>query len=216
MVQHAERSGLWVVNVLCCALAVAAAGCGGDGASSGSTATHTSQLTISGTPSTQAQTGKAYSFQPTVVSSGGTVAFTIQNKPPWATFSLATGQLSGTPSSADVGTYSNVGISATNGASTASLPSFSLTVAQGGTVTLSWNVPTTNTNGTPLTDLAGYTIDYGTTSSALNQSVAVSNPAATAYTVQNLTSGTWYFAITAVTNSGTESALSNVVSTTVQ
>ena len=37
---------------------------------------------------------------------------------------------------------------------------------------------------------------------------------ATAYTVQNLTSGTWYFAIIAVTSGGTRSALSNVVSTT--
>lgn len=173
-------------------------------------------FSISGTPATQVQAGTAYSFQPTVKSDGGIVGFSIKNKPAWATFSVATGQLSGTPGSANVGTYSNINITATDGAVAASLPSFSITVKPRGTVTLNWNVPTSNTNGTPLTDLASYTIDYGTSSSALNQSIAVSDPAATTYTFRNLTSGTWYFAITAVTSDGTQSALSNVVATTLQ
>lgn len=214
--QQTQWKGLLTAKVLCCALAVSSVGCGGNGGSSSPPAAQASELSISGTPATRAEAGVAYSFRPTVQSSDGTVAFSIQNKPSWATFSVATGQLTGTPTSADVGTYSNVGISASNGVSTASLPSFSLTVAQGGTVTLNWDVPTTNTNGTPLTDLAGYTIDYGTNSSALNQSITIDSPMATAYTVQNLTSGTWYFAITAVTSNGARSALSNVVSTTLQ
>jgi hypothetical protein len=216
MAQRAERNGLLVAEILCCVLAVSAAGCngGGDSSTSANAPASTSALSISGTPSAQARVGQAYSFQPTVNSSGGTVGFSIQNKPGWATFSVATGQLTGTPSSSDVGTYSNVDISATNGVSTASLPSFSLTVAKNGTVTLSWNVPTTNTNGSPLTDLSGYKIDYGTSSSTLNQSISVSNPTTTAYTLQNLASGTWYFAIAAVTSDGMHSALSNVVSTT--
>ncbi len=33
-----------------------------------------------------------------------------------------------------------------------------------GTITLAWDAPTTNTDGTPLTDLAGYKIYYGPTS----------------------------------------------------
>ena len=224
MVEQAERNGLLVAKVLCCLLAVSAAGCGDGGNSSTSASAPVTQtpppsastLSISGTPSTQVRVGQAYSFQPTVKSSGGTVGFSIQNKPPWATFSVATGQLAGTPGSSNVGTFANITITATDGAATASLPGFSLTVAQNGTVTLNWNVPTTNTNGTPLTDLAGYSIDYGTAASMLNESVAVSNPATTTYTIQNLTSGTWYFAITAVTSAGTHSALSNVVSTTLQ
>jgi hypothetical protein len=34
----------------------------------------------------------------------------------------------------------------------------------GTTATLTWDAPTTNADGTPLTDLAGYRIYYGTTS----------------------------------------------------
>ena len=33
----------------------------------------------------------------------------------------------------------------------------------GGSVTLSWHAPTTNTNGTPIDNIAGYMIEYGWT-----------------------------------------------------
>ena len=84
-----------------------------------------------------------------------------------------------------------------------------------GTAQLAWQPPTTNTNGTALTNLAGYHIYYGTNSSALANEVVVSSPNTLSYLVTNLGSGTWYFAITAYTNSGTESAKSNVGSKTI-
>ncbi|MGH8227311.1 MAG: fibronectin type III domain-containing protein [Steroidobacteraceae bacterium] len=92
--------------------------------------------------------------------------------------------------------------------------------AQGGAqgssaVTLSWQAPTTNTNGTPLTNLAGYTINYGTDPAELTQSVTLPSAAAMTYTVQGLEPGTWYFEIAAYTNNGLQSGPSNVVSTTV-
>jgi Fibronectin type III domain len=80
---------------------------------------------------------------------------------------------------------------------------------------LSWEAPTTNTNGSALTDLAGYRIYYGSTSDDLKQSVQITNVSTLTYIVNDLTPGTWYFAVMAVTSTGSESALSNVVSKTI-
>src|SRR5882757_6837905 len=65
-----------------------------------------------------------------------------------------------------------------------------------GTATLDWTPPTENSDGSALTNLAGYTVYYGTSPDKLTESVKVSNPGLTAYTMTNLTSGTWYFAVT--------------------
>jgi hypothetical protein len=82
-----------------------------------------------------------------------------------------------------------------------------------GVATLDWQPPTANTDGTALTNLAGYTVYYGTSPDNLSQSVKVTNPGLTAYSVTGLTSGTWYFAVTSVTTDGVESARTSTVST---
>jgi hypothetical protein len=84
-----------------------------------------------------------------------------------------------------------------------------------GTAALTWQVPTENTNGTPLTDLAGYTIVYGTTPDALSNSVQVTDIETTSYVVKGLGQGTWYFAIMSNTSSGETSTLSSIESTTI-
>jgi hypothetical protein len=179
--------------------------------------------TISGNPPTSAQAGTAYSFTPTASSSSGkTLSYSIQNKPSWATFSIATGQLSGTPAAGDVGTDANIVITVSDGTLSAALAAFTITIAAApapptttGTATIQWTPPTENTNGTPITDLAGYVISYGTSATNLSQTVSITNPATTSYTVQNLGSGTWYFAVSSETTEGTESSLSSVVSKTI-
>ena len=45
--------------------------------------------------------------------------------------------------------------------------------------------------------------------------VNISNPGTATYTVTSLTTGTWYFAIAAYTNTGIESTKSNVGSKTI-
>jgi hypothetical protein len=82
-----------------------------------------------------------------------------------------------------------------------------------GSATLDWTPPTANSDGSALTNLAGYTVYYGTSPDNLTQSVKVSNPGLTAYTVSNLTSGTWYFAVTSYSSAGVESTRSGVIST---
>jgi hypothetical protein len=79
--------------------------------------------------------------------------------------------------------------------------------------TLSWVAPTTNVDGTPLTDLAGYKIHYGTASGNYSSAINVGNTTTSA--VSNLNDGaTYYFAVTAYDTSGMESAYSNEVSKT--
>jgi hypothetical protein len=82
-------------------------------------------------------------------------------------------------------------------------------------VTINWQPPTENTDGSSLTDLAGYNIHYGTASGKYTQTIAVSNPGLATYVVSSLTPGTYYFAVAAVNSSGTESPLSSEVSATV-
>lgn len=84
-----------------------------------------------------------------------------------------------------------------------------------GGATLHWEIPTENTNGTPLTDLQGYTIVYGESPESMNQWVQISDIGTTSYVLSGLSSGTWYFAILSYTASGVNSALSNVVSKTI-
>ncbi len=85
---------------------------------------------ISGTPSNIINEDENYSFTPNVSSNDGLTSFTfsIENKPNWAIFDTNTGTLTGTPMNADVGTFSNIQITVSDGENQASLPGFSLTV----------------------------------------------------------------------------------------
>jgi hypothetical protein len=50
----------------------------------------------------------------------------------------------------------------------------------------------------------------------LSQTIQVSNAGLTTYMIENLSPGTYYFAVKAYTSTGTESESSNVVSKTIQ
>jgi hypothetical protein len=84
--------------------------------------------------------------------------------------------------------------------------------ASTGTATLDWTPPTQNSDGSTLTDLAGYYVYYGTSADKLTQSVKITNPGLSAYTLSNLSAGTWYFAVSSYSAAGIESARSGVVS----
>ena len=171
--------------------------------------------TISGSPATSDVIGQAYSFVPATTNpGGGTLVFTITNKPAWASFNTLTGALTGTPTSAQAGAYSNILISVSNGSASASLPR-SRSLLPRALLSLSWTAPNQNTNGTPLTDLAGYTIYYGTSPSEMTQTIQVADPSATSYVVGNLSAGTYYFAVAAYTSTATQSVQSSVGSETI-
>jgi hypothetical protein len=174
--------------------------------------------TISGSPMTSVTVGAAYNFRPTASDpNGDTLTFSIQNGPSWASFNTSTGALTGTPQAVNAGSYSNIIISVSDGTRSASLPAFTVTVAQAAnaSATLSWTPPTQNTDGTALTNLAGYRIAYGTSSTNLSQTVEIATPGTATYTVSGLTTGTWYFSVKAYNALGVESALSNLASKTI-
>ena len=82
--------------------------------------------------------------------------------------------------------------------------------AQTGQTTLSWNAPTTNMDGTPLTDLAGYKVYYGQTSGSYSTIIDVGNQ--TDHTLTGLTvEQPYYFAIKAYDSSGSESPFSSEI-----
>jgi Putative Ig domain len=207
------------------ALAVVAApmlgGCLGkaqEAAGAPSAATPNAAPTISGSPAATVSVGVAYSFLPTARDPEGTsLSFTIQNKPTWASFSTATGALSGMPTSADLGTTSNIVISTSDGSLSTSLSAFSLTVvaagaiAASGTAQIEWTIPATNDDGSALADLAGHRIYYGTSASTMTNRVDVPGRVSS-YTFRNLVAGTYYFSVAAYSSGGSESALSNPVS----
>ncbi len=81
-----------------------------------------------------------------------------------------------------------------------------------GSVTLAWEAPTINEDGSPITDLAGYRVYYGETSQAYTDVVNVGN--STGASIGGLPIGkTLYFSVTAFDISGNESTFSSEVST---
>ena len=81
-----------------------------------------------------------------------------------------------------------------------------------GSATLSWVRPTTHTDGSPLTGLVGFKVYWGTASGVYQNQRVISNAAATSSVVTDLAAGRWYFAVSALHVSGTESGKSNEAS----
>ena len=173
---------------------------------------------ISGSPPTAAREGQSYEFTPAASDADGDdLTFSITNRPAWATFNSASGALKGTPATGTVGTYANITIRVSDGTQSAALPAFSIGVQQAsmGSVTLSWQAPTQRTDGSALTDLAGYRIRYGTAPGSYANQVQIANPGITSYVINNLPPGTYYFVATAYDSAGRESEFSGMVSKSV-
>ena len=178
--------------------------------------------TISGTPATSVAAGQflcvsALRQRPEW---DDAIVFRAEQATPWATFSIASGLISGTPTSTQTGTYANIIVSVSDGQASSALPAFAITVSPAtpttGSATVSLNPPTENSDGSALTNLAGMMIYYGTSASNLSQSVKVASTTSTSYTINNLAAGTWYFGGMAYTTTGMQSAMSAIVSTTIQ
>jgi hypothetical protein len=191
-----------------------------------------------GSPPTSVDVERWYGFQSWATDTDGrAVSYSIKNKPSWATFDTTYGHLYGIPPTSAAGTYANIVISASDGISQASLPAFSIVVVgQGGSTsggggsggtttpppssgqgsaTVSWQPPTTNTNGSAINNLAGYTIYYGTSASSYS-TVKVANPGLTSYTISNLAPGAYSFAVVAYNSAGESSQYSSVATKTIK
>jgi hypothetical protein len=172
--------------------------------------------TISGAPSINSVAGRAYTFAPKAADANNDkLTFSIKNKPSWALFNASSGALTGTPATA--ASYANIIISVSDGKDSTSLQAFNLTInpEKKSMVTVSWTAPTQSTNGTALSNLAGYRVVYGASPSQMNQKLELPGATMTTVLIEELTSGTYYFAVKAYTSSGIESELSEVTYKTV-
>jgi Putative Ig domain len=211
------------MSVLIAGAALLIGGCGGGGGESQSSSAQppsgsNTPPVIAGQAQTSVRVGEAYTFQPTASDADGdTLQFAAANLPSWVHIDSASGRVSGTPAAADVGNYAGITISVSDGKATVSLSPFGISVTQigTGTATVSWVPPTMNEDGTALTNLASYRVRYGRSDTDLSELVSINNPAINTYVIDNLSSGTWFFAVIAVNSQGVESALSNVASKTI-
>jgi hypothetical protein len=175
---------------------------------------------ISGVAATTAKVGQSYSFQPSAKDADNhALTFSLSGAPSWLAFNPATGRISGTPTSADVGMDKAILLQVSNGTSSVSLAPFNITVlaagSSGGNVSLSWQAPTDNTNGSALMNLSGYVIYYGSVSQTYTSTITIDNPGLTSYVVEDLPPGTYYFSMTSTTTSGSHSSPSAEASTTI-
>lgn len=167
--------------------------------------------TISGTPSSSVLMGDQYSFTPSASDADNDpLTFDVQGEPNWLSINSSSGALTGRPTLADVGSYSGIVVSVSDGSASASLPQFGVDVVQNadGSITLSWTAPTLNEDGTALSDLDGYKIYYGTSSGSYPNEIRIDNPSVTTHVVENLTPDTYYFVATAFNTSDVESRFS--------
>jgi hypothetical protein len=222
-----ERAVSVLMAIALTGATLALAGCGGGedeaaattstggGGGGGGGGTGNQAPTISGTPQGSVVQSTVYSFTPTASDpDGNTLSFSVVNLPAWASFNANTGRLSGTPTSANVGTYSNIRISVSDGTATTNLATFSIQVVgtATGSATLSWTPPTQNTDGSPLNNLAGYKVYWGTSLNNYVNSATIANPGIATYVVDQLTPAQWYFVVTSYSSTGIESTFSNVAS----
>ena len=217
-------------RTLACVLVIACvSACNQDGAYSGSAEwaepdnVHPRQSAnsaphIVGNPGSEVLVGNRYRFVPSATDADGDdLTFSIARKPHWAFFDTATGRLAGRPGSADVGSYEEITIRVSDGRTTRALPRFSINVADqsNGSVTLAWQPPTENSDGSPLMNLNGYRIHYGMKPGNYDNTISVENAGITRYVIENLAPGTYFFAITAVSGAGAESDPSREASKTI-
>ena len=167
---------------------------------------------ISGAPAGSVTANEAYSFRPGASDADGDqLTFNISNKPAWASFSTSSGRLSGTPTDSHVNTYSGIIISVTDGTDTASLDTFSIKVSgtetQTGSVTLNWTAPVARTDGNPIlmSEIAGFTIHYGTSTGDYSNRLSVDDGSATSASIADLQVGTYYLTVTTRDSEGRES-----------
>jgi hypothetical protein len=176
------------------------------------------ELTIYGTATPVVSAGGDYEFQPQATAVGPLIPyFEVENLPGWATFDSFNGHISGLPTQSDVGTYQDIQVSITDGESTATLPAFAI-VVQGTdgsqSEVLTWQPPTENVDGTPLTDLQGYYVYEGDSPDTL-MLVAYSDATTPSSVFSQLTAGTHYFAVSALNTSHVESGRSPVLAATI-
>lgn len=150
----------------------------------------------------------------TAVASPGTVPGEVVTKLTWDTLPLAT-QCTASGDTAWTGAKAPSGTVTLDQAKPPRTYSLRCNWPGDTSAKLTWTPPTQNTDGSALQNLAGYRILYGTSATALGQTIQVPNPGVSTYTVDNLTAGAWFFSVRVYSSTGAESVNSNVATKTI-
>ena len=161
-------------------------------------------LFLLGATAAQAQTAGVVTLTANKTSSTSSFAPVLTwSTTPAAQSCTASGGWSGTKAAAGSQTLATISAS-TN---------YTLTCTwSGGSANVSWVAPTQNMDGSALTNLAGFKVLYGTSSTALTNTKTVDDMTSRSTTISSLSPGTWYFTVRAYTSAGKESTDSNVTS----
>ena len=100
-----------------------------------------------------------------------------------------------------------------SGSTTSTGSTASQTISSGDSVNLSWTAPSTRSDGSflPLTELDGYRIYMGETESSMVPITDISDQNMTQFTVDGLSAGSYYFAVSAFDTDGNESGKSQII-----
>lgn len=164
-------------------------------------------LQILAVSSAYAQTAGTITFTAATTTGDGKVTPVLTwSTTPAATSCAASGDWTGTKAASGTQTLPDITKSAT----------YNLTCTWGAknSAVLTWTAPTQNTDGTTLTDLAGFHVYYGDTAVNLNQTATVTGATVKTTTIQPLAAGTWFFAISAFNARNIDSERSAPVSIT--
>lgn len=171
--------------------------------------------------STITYNGITYQYSGSSTCADGTAALR-QNRKWWCPLVTTTSTPTTTPTAPTSDTTATTGTSTTTDTSTSSGTTTDTTIPTTTTITapktynasVSWTIPSTRADGTPLTvsELAGYEVYYTNDSGSVSVSVPVSGGSTASAVVSNLASGNYYFSISAIDSTGLKSALSTVAS----
>jgi hypothetical protein len=175
-----------------------------------------SEITFLGKPPESIAVGEPYAYVPVVTNAiMPDVEFSYINRPSWSGIYRSSGAILGTPT--EPGVYSNIQIQAWDGVNFGVSAPFTIVVSSTtGSADLRWVKPMLNTDGSPLTNLAGYLIHYGSSTANLDTKLFVDSPDSTALQIDNLSPGKWYFKIAAVTDTNVQGPFSTVVGDTIR
>lgn len=173
--------------------------------------------------STITYNGIKYQLSSTSTCADGTAALRLNRK--WwcpvtttttASTSSGTTTTTTTTSTDTTATSGTTTTSGTTSTGTTTTTTTTTTTPKTYNASVSWTVPSTRADGTPLSvgELSGYEVYYTNDSGSVSASVPVSGGSTASAVVSNLASGNYYFSISAVDSTGLKSALSTVASVT--
>lgn len=138
----------------------------------------------------------------------------IAGLPNWLSFDPSSEELHGSPANEETGINDSVVLDTVDelGRSQSHQLTIEVAAISGFTAEFSWWAPTQRTDDSALTNLAGFKIYAGRNQHDMEEWVTIPNPSIDRHTIENLGSGTWWFALSAYDSAGAESEKSAAVS----